>query len=312
MNPRKPRIVVVGSTNVDFCSYVERLPQPGETIGNGVFMQANGGKGANQAVAAARLGGDVCFVTSIGTDTIGDEIVRHFQSEGIDCSAVFRALDTSTGIALIVIDSRGENIITVNPGANAMLTCDLIDQARGVIADADALMMQAEIPYESVKYAAQVAREAGVPVIYNPAPVCVVDDEMMSLTDVMILNETEATILSGCPCASDAARQLLRRGVGNVIITLGSKGAFYSCGHGASDIIPSYKVEAVDSVGAGDTFCGAVAVAFSQRKVLDEYVLRYATAAAAISVTRHGAQPSIPSAEETLAFISEHTPSLLE
>ncbi|MGN1256918.1 MAG: ribokinase [Bacteroidaceae bacterium] len=311
MNPRKPRIVVVGSTNVDFCSYVERLPQPGETIGNGVFMQANGGKGANQAVAAARLGGDVCFVTSIGTDTIGDELIKHFHSEGIDCSAVFRTPDASTGIALIVIDSKGENIITVNPGANAMLTCDLIDEVGKIIADADALVMQAEIPYESVKYAARVAHEAGVPVIYNPAPVCAVDDEMMSLTDVMILNETEAAILSGRECVSDAAQQLLRRGVSNVVVTLGSKGAFYACSHGSSATIPSFKVEAVDSVGAGDTFCGAVAVAFSQRKVLDEDVLRYASAAAAISVTRHGAQPSIPSAEDTLAFISEHTPSLL-
>ena len=216
MNDKRPRIAVIGSTNVDFCSYVARLPQAGETIGNGVFMQANGGKGANQAVAAARLGGDVSFVTAIGTDSIGDALLKHFENEGIDCSAVSRIADVSTGIALIVIDKKGENIITVNPGANAMLTCECIAAVKELIAGVDAVVMQAEIPYSSVKCAAQLAHDAGVAVIYNPAPVCEVDDEMMALTDVMILNQTEAAILSGSEDTAEAAQRLLNRGVKNV------------------------------------------------------------------------------------------------
>lgn len=213
MNDKRPRIAVIGSTNVDFCSYVARLPQAGETIGNGVFMQANGGKGANQAVAAARLGGDVSFVTAIGTDSIGDALLKHFENEGIDRSAVSRIADVSTGIALIVIDKKGENIITVNPGANAMLTCECIAAVKELIAGVDAVVMQAEIPYSSVKCAAQLAHDAGVAVIYNPAPVCEVDDEMMALTDVMILNQTEAAILSGSEDTAEAAQRLLNRGV---------------------------------------------------------------------------------------------------
>lgn len=306
MNRKRPRIAVIGSTNVDLCSYVARLPQAGETIGNGVFMQANGGKGANQAVAAARLGGDVSFVTSIGNDSIGDELLKHFGQEGIDCSAVLRTPDVSTGIALIVIDNKGENIITVNPGANALLTCERIAAVRELIAGVDAVVMQAEIPYSSVKCAAQIAREAGVPVIYNPAPVCDVDDEMMALTDVMILNQTEASIISGSESFAESAQRLLKRGVKNVVITLGSKGAYFACANGTSATIPSFKVKAIDTVGAGDTFCGAFAVAYASRNTVDLESLRFASAAAAISVTRNGAQPSIPSIEETLSFISRH------
>lgn len=306
MNGKRPRIVVVGSTNVDFCSYVTRLPQAGETVGNGVFMQANGGKGANQAVAAARLGGDVSFLTSIGVDSIGDTLLKHFESEGIDCSAVIRVAGASTGIALIMIDKKGENIITVNPGANAMLTSERMAAVIELVAGADAVLMQAEIPYSTVKYVARAAHDACVPVIFNPAPVCDIDDEMMTLTDIMILNRTEAAIISGSERVAEAARELLQRGVKNVVITLGSEGAYFACATGASAKIPSFKVMAVDTVGAGDTFCGAFAVAYAQRKAVDVESLQFASAAAAISVTHKGAQSSIPLLEETLSFISGH------
>lgn len=307
MNNTNPKIIVVGSTNVDFCSHVARLPRPGETIGGGKFMQASGGKGANQAVAAARLGGDVKFITAVGNDSFGREQICNFQKASIDCSGIYCAEDVNTGIALIMIDEYGENCITVNPGANAMLTPERLSAIDDSINDADVLLMQAEISYITIKQVARKAKDAGVSVIFNPAPVCDIDAELMSMVDVLILNQTEAAILSAKDTEAEAACELINRGVKNVVITLGSKGACYYSSNGDVERISSYKVNAVDTVGAGDTFCGALAVAYAKHHTLDVASLQFASAAAALSVTRRGAQPSIPTIEETTKFMQENS-----
>lgn len=286
------------------CSRVGHLPAPGETVGDGVFMQAYGGKGANQAVAAARLGGDVSFITALGGDSLGDELAANFRKENIDTTALYRLDGVSTGIALIMVDATGENCIAVNPGANAMLTPAMLDAHKKVIEEAGIIVMQAEIPYETVKHAARMAKAAGVAVLYNPAPVCAVDDEMMRMTDVLVVNETEGATLSG-ECGYEAmAEALHRRGAATVVVTLGSKGAYCSDGT-VGFFVPSFKVKAVDAVGAGDTFCGALAVAYCRNGRVDAGGLTFATAAAAISVTKSGAQPSIPTYEETILFLAD-------
>lgn len=298
----KKKITVIGSTNVDLCSTISHLPAAGETVTGGRFMQANGGKGANQAIAASRLGGDVTFISALGDDSLGTSLLAHFNEEGIDTENVFRIGGESTGIALILIDSKGENVIAVNPGANGCLTPGKIEECRGVIETSDLIVMQAEIPYESVKLAASIAAAAGVKVLYNPAPVCEVDNGLMSAVDLLVVNRNEAATLSGAADYREAAAELHRRGAGWVVVTLGSEGAY--CFNGKEELfVPSFKVKAVDAVGAGDTFCGALAVSFAENGTVDAATMKFASAAAAISVTRPGAQPSIPTKEETSEFL---------
>ena len=299
------KITVIGSTNVDMCSRVSHLPAPGETVGDGVFLQAYGGKGANQAVAAARLGGNVSFITALGGDSLGRELAENFVKEKIDTSALYKIEGASTGIALIMVDATGENCIAVNPGANAMLTPAMLDADKSAIENADIIVMQAEIPYATVKHAAAIAKSTGVAVLYNPAPVCDVDDEMMRMTDVLVVNETEGATLSGAIGHEAVAAALHRRGASTVVVTLGSKGAYCFDGE-RGFFVPSFKVKAVDAVGAGDTFCGALAVEYGSRGRIDADALTFASAASAISVTRSGAQPSIPTREETIEFLAAH------
>ena len=298
------KITVVGSTNIDMCSRVPSLPAPGETVGGGSFMQAYGGKGANQAVAAKRLGAEVCFISALGDDRLGDELLEYFKAQGLDVSAMVRAEGLHTGIALIMIDPRGENCIAVNPGANAALTPAHIDAARESIASADVLVMQAEVPYETVKHAARIARASGTRVLYNPAPALRVDDEMLAMTDLLVVNRGESTAISGLDGLEESAEALCRRGAAAVVVTLGADGAYYRDGSGTTLRVPAYKVKSVDAVGAGDTFCGALAVKYAATGRVDTDALMYATAAAALSVTREGAQPSIPTAAETIDFIN--------
>lgn len=300
------KICVVGSSNVDMCSKVEHLPAPGETVGDGVFMQAYGGKGANQAVAARRLGGDVNFITAVGDDTLGREMIQNFRKEGICVSDRIIKEGENTGIALIMIDSKGENCIAVNPGANASLSKETIEGCGKTIEDADILVMQAEVPFESVKFAAMLAKDAGVPVLYNPAPVFDVDDEMLAMTEILVVNRNEAAVLAGTDDVETAGMRLYARGVANVVVTLGSEGVYYFDGH-EGYFMESFKVYAVDAVGAGDTFCGALAVAYVEHgKKLSQDALRFAMAAAALSVTKAGAQPSIPTRMQTQSFLANH------
>jgi ribokinase len=297
----RPRVTVVGSSNTDLIVRVERLPRPGETILGGEFLTAPGGKGANQAVAAARLGGEVTFIARVGLDSFGDESVENFKRDGIITDYVFRDPDSPSGVALIFVGPDGRNMIVVAPGANGRLSPDNIRSSKKAIASADVLLTQFEIPLDTVSEAISIAFSSGVPVILNPAPAMEVKDELLRMVTFLTPNETEASILSGIEVremgsAEKAAKELLRRGVENVIVTLGEEGAVY-VREDESRHIPAFKVQAVDTTAAGDVFNGAFACAIaSGRSPID--AIRFANKAAAISVTRMGAQPSIPTLEE--------------
>lgn len=304
------KITVIGSTNIDLTLHVDHFPLPGETIASRSFGQANGGKGANQAVACARLGADVTFITALGADSYAPALLKDFAADGIDTSKIMLRTGINTGLAFILIDSTGENNITIAAGANATITPEDIENCRKDIEGADILVMQAEIPYQSVKAAAAIAQSAGTKVLYNPAPVLAADDDMMAMTDILVVNENEASTLAGLKFdgnnCRDIADRLHRRGAATVVITLGSKGAYTFDGNNELKA-DAFKVKAVDTVGAGDTFCGALAVACGKNGHIDDGVLRFVSAAAALSVQRHGAQPSVPTLAETEQFLNTKT-----
>ncbi len=291
------RIVVVGSSNTDMIIRVDRIPRPGETILGGEFVRAPGGKGANQAVAAARAGGLVSFVARVGADALGDEAIVGFLAEGIDVSTVFRDVEAPSGVALIFVAQDGENAIAVASGANGWLSATDIERARSAFAGAGTLLMQLETPLESVVAAARLGRELGHRILLNPAPAQPLPDELLRMVSILTPNEAEAELLTGIAVtgvseARRAARALRERGASVVIITLGSRGAFLCADEGEA-LVPSFRVEAVDSTAAGDVFNGALAVALTEQRTLIEAV-RFANAAAALSVTKLGAQPSVP------------------
>lgn len=291
---------------MDMIAVSEHLPVPGETVGNARFMQAFGGKGANQAVAAARLGGRVTLVASLGNDPSGHLMREHFAAEGIDTSRLVTDPGHPTGTALILVDRAGENSISVAPGANAALLPETIGPLEEVLAGSDMLVMQAEIPYRTVREAALTARQAGIPVLLNPAPACAIDPELMAAVDILVVNRTEAEAVSGLSADTyppeRIARELRRAGARSVVITLGSRGS-YLLGEREERHVPAFRVKAVDTTAAGDVFCGALAVACPGAAVTAE-ALRFASAASAISVTRPGAQPSIPTRREVEAFLA--------
>ena len=296
------KILVVGSSNIDLTARVEHLPVPGETVTNAHFEQALGGKGANQAVAAARLGGDVTFVTMLGQDAYAEQLRNQFKSVGIATEYVLDTPAAPTGTAFIFVSAKGENCIAVAPGANALLTPDKVDLFRDAIDAADLVVMQAEIPYETVCEVALAAAAKGKQVLYNPAPACDVDDRLIKAVTIMVLNEVEASVVSGVQYdgsnLDEIADSLIARGVKTVIITLGGDGVYMKTGETVVRI-PSHKVQVVDTVAAGDTFCGALAA----KGTVDKAALEFANAAAAIAVTRPGAQSSIPTLEEVINFI---------
>jgi ribokinase len=290
-------VVVVGSSNTDMVLRVPHVPRPGETLLGGEFSTAPGGKGANQAVAAARAGGRVAFVARLGRDLLGDAALAGLQKEGLVLSHVVRDVSRPSGVALIFVGADGENSIGVAGGANQRLSVDDIGRARGLIAKARVLLLQLETPLDTVEAAARIAREAGVTVILNPAPACPLSDSLLSHVSMLTPNETEASLLSGLPVgdaasAEKAARVLLKRGVETVLVTLGAKGALVATAEG-SQLIPGFRVKAVDTTAAGDVFNGALAVRLAEGRDLAGAV-RFAHAAAALSVTQRGAQPSIP------------------
>jgi ribokinase len=297
----KKRIVVVGSSNTDMIIKLDRIPRPGETILGGEFVTAPGGKGANQAVAAARAGGRVSLVARVGHDVFGDQAVAGFIKDRIDVEHVSRDKRAPSGVALIFVAKDGENSIAVASGANHTLSPSDVKKARALIASSSAVVIQLETPLETVQAAAEVAATAGVTVILNPAPAQPLSNELLRLVSVLTPNETEAEMLTDIkvvdePSAGQAADRLLSRGVQTVIITLGHRGAFAAT-PGLRKLIPGFRMTAIDTTAAGDVFNGALSVALAEDQGLGE-AIRFANAAAAISVTRMGAQPSAPKRKE--------------
>ena len=305
MNPK--RLLVIGSSNTDMVVKIKTLPRPGETVIGGAFLMNAGGKGANQAVATARLGGDVAFICKTGNDIFGQQAVQMFQQEGMDTSYVFTDTENPSGVALITVDEHGENCIAVASGANANLMPEDISFAQKAIEGAEYILMQLEIPVETVEYVAEAAFRKNKKVILNPAPAPAQSLSKTLLQHLYAItpNETEAEIIAGVKItdeqsALEAARVIADLGVQHVIITLGAKGALLYT-DSQPTFVPSCKVEAVDTTAAGDVFNGAFTVALSEGKDLLEAV-RFACKASAISVTRIGAQASAPYREEVEMF----------
>ena len=293
----REKIVVIGSCNTDMVINTERLPRPGETIIGGSFFMNAGGKGANQAVAAARLGGDVCFVAKVGNDHFGSHAIEQYKAEGIDVQQISIDSEQPSGVALIMVDNKGENCIAVASGANALLSPEDINRAEEAIDNGDIVLMQQETPMETVEYAASMAHSKGKKVILNPAPALPLPETLLKNLYMIIANETEAEFISGIRITDmesvcRAADIIGDKGVENVVITLGSKGAFIK-ENGAYHKVPALKVKAVDATAAGDTFCGALCVALAEQKGILEAV-EFANRCAAITVTRMGAQSSLP------------------
>jgi len=305
---KRPRIVVVGSSNTDMVVKTERIPVPGETVTGGQFVLAAGGKGANQAVAAARLGAEVTFVARIGQDMFGDQAVEGYRKERIVTDFVVRDPERHTGVALIMVDQQGENLIAVASGANHALTPADVERAAERIRAADAVMLQLETPMETVRFTTQLAADAGVPVILDPAPAAPLDRSLIERVTYLTPNESEAERLTGLPVqdeasAREAAARLLQTGARHVIVTLGSQGAL-SAGPDGATLIAGYRVEARDSTAAGDAFNGGLAAALANGLSLEEAVRR-ANLVGALSVTRMGAQPSLPTEEQLRRFAEE-------
>jgi ribokinase len=303
---RAGSIVVIGSSNTDMIIRVPRIPRAGETLLGGEFFTAAGGKGANQAVGAARLRGKVALIARVGRDTFGDQAIAGLRRDGIDVSCVFRDKLTPSGVALIFVAKEGENSIAVAGGANAKLSPSDVKKAARVIRSAALLVAQLETPLATVTAAVEVAAKAGVPVILNPAPARPLPNSLLERISILTPNETEAELLTGikvtdAAAAAKACSKLRSRGVGIVILTLGKRGAFLADADGPR-LVPGFKVKTVDSTAAGDIFNGALGVALAEGKtVLD--AVRFANAAAALSVTRLGAQPSAPSRADIEKFI---------
>ena len=291
----KNRILVIGSSNTDMTVRSATLPKPGETVLGGDFRMGPGGKGANQAVAARLLGGEVTFVCKLGRDMFGEGASKHYESCGLDTSKILWS-DKPSGVALITVDSKAENSIVVASGANADMTVSDIDSVADIIKSSGILLLQLEIPMDAVVHAAEIAYSAGVQVVLNPAPAAALPAELLKCVSILIPNETEASAISGIDInnfetAAAAAERLKGMGVREVIITMGSRGSVVC--DGDCTFVPALKVNAVDTTAAGDTFCGGVCVALSEGKDLLEAV-KFATAASSIAVQRPGAQDSVP------------------
>jgi ribokinase len=294
-------IYVVGSSNTDMVVKAEKLPSPGETVIGGSFLMNPGGKGANQAVAASRLGGRVTFVACVGNDIFGQQALEQFQKERINTDFIVISSDHPSGVALINVDEKGENCIAVAPGANGQLSTTMVEQALTLIDGPAILLLQLEIPLETVEYAIEYGHKKNVKVILNPAPANKLSDSVFRDIFIITPNESEAELLTGIrvtnlESAEIAAEKLHEKGVRNVVITLGAKGAYLSS-ETTRKVIEGPKVTAIDTTAAGDCFSGALAVALSEDQPLEQAVA-FACKAASISVTRMGAQSSLPYRKE--------------
>lgn len=295
MNGKK--ILIVGSSNTDMVIKTQKFPIPGETILGGRFLMNSGGKGANQAVAAARLGGKVTFVGKIGDDIFGKQAIQQLEDEGINVDFVTVDLVNPSGVALITIDNKGENSIVVAPGSNGTLSSSDFDKAISELDESEFVLMQLEIPIPTVQHIAKIAAQKRKKVVLNPAPAAQLSNTLLKNLYLITPNETEAELLTGIKVSDEAsafkaASELHGKGVEIVIITLGAAGAFLLA-NGKSEIIKAPKVDALDTTAAGDTFNGALIVALSEEKSIQEAVA-FANRAASISVTRIGAQSSVP------------------
>jgi ribokinase len=300
-------IIVVGSVNMDLVIRAPRMPAPGETIAGSGFRAIPGGKGANQAVAAARTGAEVHFIGSIGGDDFGLRLKRGLADEGIDLTHLSVLEDESTGVAMIILDAKGQNTIVLSPGANGRVTPEQIEACADTIAGARMLVCQLETPLTAVTRAIDIAYDKGVPVILNPAPAVPLNRRLLAKIKYLIPNETEASVLSGVQVvdgetAEAAARRLTDEGVEQVLITLGDKGVVSVLKDGTVLSIPAIVVPVVDTTGAGDTFVGSLAVELASGKSVRE-AIQYAQYAAALKVTKLGAQTSIPHRDEVERFI---------
>ena len=300
------RIVVVGSSNTDMIIKVPHVPVPGETIIGGKFSTAAGGKGANQAVAAVRAGGDVTFIARVGEDMFGQQAKDGFVKDNINVDHVLTDKDSPSGVALIFVGEDGQNSIAVASGANANLSPSDVEMASDAISSADILVLQLETPLETVHQAASIASDNGVKVILNPAPAQELSDDILGHISILTPNESEAELLTGIKIDSEenagkAADVLMERGVETVLLTMGPRGAYIATAE-FKELISGFKVKAVDTTAAGDVFNGALAVAIAQNKPIRE-AISFANAAAALSVTKLGAQPSAPTREDIDKFL---------
>lgn len=302
------KLVVLGSINADHILNINHFPQPGETVIGKQYTVAFGGKGANQAVAAGRSGADISFIACVGDDDIGERVRKQLASDHIDTQPIEAIKDTTTGVALIFVNAEGENVIGIDAGANKAVTPEYLDRYKQQVIGASALLMQLESPLETVIAAAKIAKDNGTQVILNPAPACELPDELLARVDMITPNETEAEKLTGIKVdnnedAARAAKALHDKGIATVIITLGSKGIWLSQ-NGEGKLVAGFRVKAVDTIAAGDTFNGALVTALLEGKPMDSAV-RFAHAAAAIAVTRPGAQPSVPWRKEIDDFLAQ-------
>jgi ribokinase len=300
------RITVVGSMNVDLVFRTPRMPVVGETITGDEFRQVPGGKGANQAVAAARQGGDVAFVGCVGDDSFAEGALSCLRAEHIDISTVGKVPNTSTGVAAILVDASGHNSIVLAPGANGCVTVERVDAAAALIGAAKWLICQLEIPLASVQHAIELARKQGAKVVFNPAPMLPLTDALLAQVDYLVVNETEAGQMSGidvvdAASAAVAAQKLRERGIGTVLLTMGEHGICLADQDGAR-FTPALKVEVVDTTAAGDTFVGAFTVGMAHGLSVDVAAME-AQYTAALTVTKLGAQTSIPTRAEVVAFM---------
>jgi ribokinase len=295
MNPSL--ITIIGSSNTDMVVKTNRLPDPGETLLGGRFFMNQGGKGANQAVAAVRLGGNVRFIAKTGNDIFGQQAKQLFEAEGLDTKCMITDFEHPSGVALITVDEQAENCIVVAPGANGNLLRTDVEAFQTEIISSELILLQLEVPVETVLYAANLGFSAGKKVVLNPAPACKLPDDLFTKLFMITPNETEAETLTGIQvhdiASARVAAEILRdKGVQIIVITLGSQGAFIYSGKEAC-LVPSFKVKAIDTTAAGDVFNGAICVALSEGFELKKAV-EFANKAASISVTRIGAQASAP------------------
>jgi len=300
------KVVIVGSLNMDLVTRAPRLPRGGETLAGHSFVTVPGGKGANQAVAAARLGASVAMVGCVGDDAYGDQLRTALLAEGIDCDAVTAIAGESTGVALIVVDDNSQNAIVIVAGGNGHVSCAVVDGFDALLSQAEVIICQLEIPLDTVGHVLKRGRELGKIVILNPAPASApLPADWYPLIDYLIPNESEATLLTGLPVdsvasADVAATALLAAGASKVIITLGAQGSLFAS-NARSQHFAAPKVQAVDTTAAGDTFVGGFAAALAEGKSESE-AIAFGQIAAALSVTRAGAQPSIPTFNEVQGF----------
>jgi ribokinase len=303
-----PRVTIVGSLNMDLVVRAPRFPQPGETLIGTDFNTVPGGKGANQGVAAGRLGAHVSMIGRVGCDDYAETLLHNLAASGVDHTFVTRDAQHATGVALIVVDDAGQNSIVVASGANSHLSPADVETAAATIGDADALILQLESPLETVTCAAQMAHAHGVTVILNPAPARALPSSLLSLVDFLIPNETEAALLTGMPVGDQTeleavATRLSAQGVGTVILTLGDHGALLARER-ETRRVPAFKVTPIDTTAAGDAFVAGFAVASADGQPLDEAV-RWGNAAGALAASRFGAQPSLPTRQEVERLLTQ-------